>query len=233
MSKKNGNLPEQDALQQHQAAIDAAKQQLETLQGIVGQQETTLAELQGQLPEIAALEQQHEDLLAEIATGGAEPAAAEALDKAITDAKAKKADIDPAIALCQKTICGVQRKIQDQAAALAALKDSTGTLIKKYLLAEAERIAQDFLPKAAALIDDYKRLEGIAAMLQPLGHTPYLRSHGAEMVLPAFNLPAFQGKTLFHNPGLIFKLSGYGEIMPLFNAEVERIKALGIEFEFA
>jgi len=232
MSKKNGNLPEQDALLQHQAAIDAAKQQLETLQGIVSQQESTLADLQGQLPEIAALEQQHEDLLAEIATGGAEPAAAEALDKTIADARAKKAEIDPAIALCQKTISGVQRKVQDQAAALDALKSSTGNLVKKYLLAEAERIAQDFLPKATALIDDYKRLEGIAALLGPLGH-PWLRPHGSEMVLPAFNLPAFQGKTLFHNPGLIFKLSGHGETMPFFNAEVERIKALGIEFEFA
>jgi len=233
MGKPTANIPELDAMLKHQAAIDAAKQQLETLQGIVSQQETTLADLQGQLPEIAALEQQHEDLLAEIATGGAEPAAADDLDKAITDAKAKKADIDPAIALCQKTICGVQRKIQDQAAALDALMSQTGNLVKQYLLAEAERVAQDFLPKAAALIDDYKRLEGIAAMLQPLGHNPYLRPHGAEMVLPAYDLPAFQGKTLFHNPGLIFKLSGYGEIRPLFAAEVERIKALGIEFEFA
>lgn len=233
MSKKNGNLPEQDALQQHQAAIDAAKQQLETLQGIVRQQETTLAELQGKLPEIAALEQQHEDLLAEIATGDAEPAAADDLDKAIADAKAMKADIDPAIALCQKTICGVQRKIQDQVAALDALKNSTGNLVKQYLLAEAERVAQDFLPKAEALINDYKRLLGIAAVLEPLGHKPYLRPHGSEMVLPAFDLPAFQGKTMFNYPALIFKQVGYGEVVPLFNAEVERIKALGIEFEFA
>lgn len=231
MSKTNGNSPEQDALLQHQAAIDAAKQQLETLQGIVSQQEDTLGKLVGELPEIASLEQRHEDILAEIAIGNAKAADVEALEKDIAAAKAKRAEINPAVEVCQKTMYGVQRKVQDKMAELDELKKSMPRFIRTYLLAEAERVAQSYLQHAAALIADFKRIEGIAAVLQQHGHVPHLRPHGADIMLPAYALQAFEGKTLFHRAGLIFNLAGYGEILPWAAAETDRIKALGIDFE--
>lgn len=232
MSKKN-DTPEQDALLQHQGAVNAAKAQLEALQNTIAQQESTLAGLQAELPDLSGLAQQHEDLLAEVATGTADSAALDDLTHRIAIAEAKKADIVPAITRCQQTIAGLQRKVADQAKALEVLKERIPYLVRDYLLSVANNIALAYLEKAKAIIDDYQRFEAIALVLHELGHRPFIRPHNSTITLPAYGLPAFAGKTLWQCEGLIYKADKMTHVdrRAAASAEADRIRALGIDFD--
>lgn len=229
---KNATTPhETDAMLKRQADIEAAAMQLETLRNAAADQESTLAGLCEQIPDMAALERRREELLADAAIGTAKSAAADDLNQKIAGADAKKAEIEPAIKRCQQTISGLQRKMQDKIAELDDLKKTMPRFVMNHLLAEAEQIAQSYLRNAGALVDDLKRLEGIAAILQQRGHVPGVRSPGSEIKIPAYALRAFEGKTLLHYPGLIFKLNTHGEIAPWAAAEAARVKAMGIDLE--
>lgn len=233
MTKKDSNTPELDALLKHQAEINVAQQQLDALQGFIAKQETAQAALREQIPALAALEQQREALLAEVAIGAADSADLDELNQKITGAEAQKAEIEPAIIRCQQTIAGLQRKVADQSKALEVLRARIPRLVREYLLAEANLLALQYLEKAKALIADVQRLEGITLVLQEVGHLPFMRPHGAMINLPAYGLPAFEGKHLWQLPGLIYNDDqiSHHRRRAMAQTESERIRALGIEFD--
>lgn len=232
MSKKN-DTPQQGALLQHQGAINTAKAQLEALQNTIAKQESTLAGLQAELPDLSGLAQQHEDMLAEVATGAGDNAALDELAQSIATAEAKKADIVPAIIRCQQTIAGLQRKLADQAKALEVMKERIPYLVREYLLSVANNLGMEYLEKAKAIVEDYRRFEGIALVLHELGHRPSIRPHGTTIVLPAYGLPSFVGRHLFQCEGLFFKADqmSANDRRAAASTEADIIRALGIDFD--
>ena len=111
MRKTTAPTHETDAMLKQHADIEAAILQLETLRGAIAHQESTLAGLLEQTPDMATLEQQHAGMLADAAIGAAKSTAVDDLNQKIAAASAKKAEIEPAINLCQQTLSGLQRKV--------------------------------------------------------------------------------------------------------------------------
>lgn len=232
MSKKQEYTPEQAALISLQSEIDAAKTQIETLKSAIAQQEKMHIELKDGLPDLGMLYQQREDLLAEVATGAENAGALSMLDEAIGTALDSEAKTKPEMQRCLQTVAGLQRKLQDARQALSVLQAKLPGLVRGYLLTEGNLVAERYLQHAAALLSEYKRLEAISTALQEMGYLPTLRPHGASISLPAFALPAFQGKTLWQMEGLIFddRQLGYLAKRNLATIEADNIRALGIDF---
>jgi hypothetical protein len=220
-----------EAMLNHQSAIRAAKARLATLQDAIEQQQGILEGLRTSRPDFASLEQEFESALAGQALGSIGANEVEQIQRQIDTARKASATLEPKVVSCERTIAGLQRKVQSETETISALDREMPYIIKKHLLAEAAQVAETYLQDIKPVIEAYQRLEGIGRLLHGLGHVPSLVPHGASFELPAFNLPAFNGKTVFQRPGLIFKVTTNADLVPWIDAEVERIRALGVDFK--
>lgn len=234
MDNENDLDLKRQAMLQHQANINAASEKLEALRNTVAQSENALAALVAEKPNLEKLNQQYEDALAAAAAGETDAAEHTWLATEIDTAKAKLAALDPEIESHQKTIAGLLRKIAEQEQALSALRKDSEKVIRHFLLADAAAAGQRYLEHARLLIDEWRRLEGLSLLLLEIGHLPALSPAGNTLTLPAYELPAFEGKRVQHNRNAHFEtrfVGPRGYKMDFAKREADLLRSMGIDFD--
>lgn len=222
-----------EALLNHQDVINTTKANIAALNKALDEQENTLSGLVAEQPDMEELARQNEDMLADVAVGELGITQHYDLCEQMSEADAALLKLNPQIDIARQTIAGLRRKLAEQEATLAGLYEKLPQLIRKFLLAEGDVVAIQYLEKAAALIQEYQRLEGISLLLRELGHLPYPSPKGSLFAIPAYNFPAFDGK---RNPPLdpemVINASRriFGETLGFARKEADRIRNLGVEF---
>ncbi|MBS4016763.1 MAG: hypothetical protein KGZ68_00880 [Dechloromonas sp.] len=234
MDHQDDLAQKQAALLQHQANIQAAASVLQSLQNTLSQQENALAALLAEKPDLESLNRKYEDALAEAVADDADKTTLDSLAGEIEAAKLKLLKFEPEIERCRKTIAGLQRKVASQEEALSVLRVALPGLIRNFLLAESNAVAVRYLEMADALLREHHRLEGLSALLVSLGHVPGISPNGGGLVLPAYELPAFDGRRFLHDRKCVFK----GPIewtprrgFPCAVREAEQVRSMGIDFD--
>lgn len=234
MDNENDLDLKRQAMLQHQANINAANEKLGALQNTVAQNENALAALIAEKPNLEKLNQQYEDALAAAATGETDDAEHIRLATEIESAKAKLEALDPEIESRQKTIAGLLRKIAEQHQTLSALRKDSEKVIRHFLLAESNAAGQRYLEYARLLIDEWRRLEGLSLLLLETGHFPALSPAGNTLTLPAYELPAFEGKRVQHKKNFHFEVqmtASRGYKMDFAKREANLLRSMGIDFD--
>lgn len=234
MDNKNDLDLKRQAMLQHQANINAANEKLGALQNTLAQNENALAALIAEKPNLEKLNQQYEDALAAAATGETDDADHTRLATEIETAKAKLAELDPEIESRKKTIAGLLRKITEQQQTLSALRKDSEKVIRHFLLAESDAAGQRYLEHARLLIDEWRRLEGLSLLLLETGHLPALSPAGHTLTLPAYELPAFEGKRVQHNRNAHFEtrfVGPRGYKVDFAKREANLLRSVGIDFD--
>lgn len=232
MVSKQANSNALQEILNHQQAIKDVSSQIEALQSAITFQEGEVAKHQAQLPDLEALERQRENLLADIATGVAEKSALDALDTRIEGEQAASNQLAPLIVRCNKTLAGLNRKLQEETELLASLQKQTARFQCAYLLAEAELVAEAYVALGGELVAKFSRLSALSILLDG-PDCPKIKAPGmVALSLPAFNLKAFPGNTVFNRPGALFVESPTAaQGFEWAKAEKENLRALGIEIE--
>ncbi len=232
MDHQDDLAQKQAALLQHQASIQAAASVLQSLQNTLSQQENALAALLAEKPDLEPLNRQYEDALAETVTGDGDDTTLVSISTILEAAKTKLTELEPEIGICRKTIAGLRRKIAEQEQAINILQKKAPGLLREWLHAESNSVAESYINKAKALLEDHHRLEGLFWLLGHLGHPPGPATGGL-LVLPAYELPAFEGNRFIHDRKCLFKgpIEWSGRRAADQAAiEENRIASLGVDF---
>lgn len=234
MTNQDDITQKRAALLGHQASISAATSNLQALQNTLSQQENALAAILtgnlAEIPDLERLDREYEDALANVAAGNLDEAA---LDK-INAEKTQRLNLEPEIERYRKTITGLQRKITSQEKALGQLRAELRDHLRDFLLAESNAVGVRYLEMVDALLQEHHRLEGLSILLTGLGHVPSISRAGNVLEIPAYELPAFDGRGFFHDRRYIFK--GTVEWSPrravaYAVSEAEQIRSMGIDFD--
>lgn len=234
MDHQDDLAQKQAALLQHQASIQAAASVLQSLQNTLSQQENALAALLSEKPDLDKLNRQYEDALAEAAAGGVDDPKRDSVAEEIKSARIRCQELEPEIEGCKKTISGLKRKIVGQEQELAALRGALPGILRKFLLSESNAVAVRYLEAANALLREHHRLEGLSSLLSTLGHVPGVSPAGALLVVPAYELPAFEGRRFLHDHKCVFKGPIEWSHRHTFShavIEADRLRSMGVEFD--
>lgn len=232
MDKKQKTENELQEILRHQQAIKDVSGQIEALRSAIKSQEESLAQHQAQLPDLETLEQQRENLLADIATGKAEMAQLDKLDGRIEAEQAASNQLAPLIVRCNKTLAGLNRKLQEETELLGTLQKQSARFQRAYLLAEAELEAEAYVALGGELVAKFSRLSALSILLDGLDCQNIKAPGMVALSLPAFNLKVFPGNTVFNRPGALFVESPTAaQGFEWAKAEKENLRALGVEIE--
>jgi len=198
MSKKTDTTALQTVvdLQQRVAKGEAVIADLE--KAIAGKK-LTLAELQPpSSPKLSELSTQRENALADMVLGKASQTELEKIDLAITDEQARinKSHSNNAglIADTKQAITGLERKLEQEEAALAELEFNKYRSISGYLTSEAEQIGAEYVLAARATAALHRRLLAVDALINERNRAATInKDRPVKLVIPVFNLAVHNG----------------------------------------
>jgi hypothetical protein len=219
------------AYQEEKAKAEGA---VASLEESIRQQEAVIETAMASVPVAPDFARQREDLLAEVAIGGATEADLQELDReaaGATDAVNKaKADAQEIIAPARQTISGLRRKLATAQDELSTIKAIGPDVMNQYFRSEAERLGSEYVALALQLIDRYEKLLAYDKML---GHPSQLRTiRCGDIMLPTFRLKACDGlqhhRDIFEFRAAKLAVSSERQ-QEVHGAELTRMKGLGIE----
>lgn len=211
-----------------------AEEAVASLEESIRQQEVVIDNAMTSVPVASDFARQREDLLAEVATGGATETDLQELDRKAaeaTDAVNKaKADAQVVIAPARQTISGLRRKLATAQDELNTIKAIGPDVMNQYFRSEAERVGHEYAALALQLIDRYEKLLAYDKML---GHPSQLRTiRCGDIMLPTFRLKACDGlqhhRDIFEFRAAKLAVSRERQ-QEVHGAELTRMKGLGIE----
>lgn len=226
---------ERTAVLANQQAIAVAQQKVDSLTNAVSEQQVLIDEKRALLTEVSVsqLELDREDLLAAIALDQGDAAALDTLEQQIAAQTALRQQIVPEISRSEKTIAGLNRKIEEAQAALQELQSNSNNLLRKLLLSEAEAIGADYAAAALVAAEKYKQVCALESMLRELGATPIYLVPRQDLNLPCLGLETNKPHAIAYKPHLIFTTDGLSgaDSQAWIRAEASRLRAAGIEID--
>ena len=228
MTAYSKTTAEIQALHQHQEQLDQAQQKVQKLTTAITACGAMAKELQLHQDALARLQTQHQDLLADIATGAQ-------LDEERTALEAQIAGVQQVLQKLQsetaveQTLAGLQRKLEQAQAELAQIQEKNHGLLRQLVKAEAEILGHEYATIAQALYDRWMRVRTLSELwLRYGGHLPL--SGRFEMQIPTMQLDAVKRfKHDFHNPEVLLKSDApYAHVLLKVREEEARLMAAGV-----
>lgn len=231
MKTKATTSSEKAALLAHQAAIKEAGAAIRRLEKATTEQEALISETKAQEPDLAQLKLERKDALAAVALG-LKTADLSALDAAIAAAEALLRNIGPTVKRAQETVEGLERMLKLEQQKLDALMAQSSTLQRRFLLSEAEAHGAEYAALAAELVQRYKALMALDALLRDRGHNPMIHPVGPALHIPCFSLESNRPYADAIRPfAIFFAPLTRADSMGWQREETSRLRTEGIELD--
>lgn len=159
--------------------------------------------------QLSALQQQRQDLLADIALGKADDSTLPSIDAAITQIEEEKKEAirkaDEFKAAVGSTIAGLQRKRGEVQGMLVAHNRQTVDLALAYLHARAEHLGEAYMQAVSVVSENYKELIALGKVINTVkgglsGDNFLTRACWNEISLPLFKVTACEHIRHHHLP---------------------------------
>lgn len=225
--------PETTAVLDNQNAMKTTSAAVAKLEKAIAKCETQIAEQQAALPDLAPLTSEREDLLAAMAIGENKKAEIGKLDAKLAELTAQQKDAKPALDALKQTIGGLQRRLLESQAELLKLQGERSVLMRRFLNSRAETLGAEYVAAASKMVDLYKGLLALDAMLYDHGQTHRIGMHGQGLYVPRFMLDSMAGHADYLYPNAIFTSANHTMGHMQEWARQEKVKMLEIGVEVA
>lgn len=229
MTTTTQNSPEKTALLAHQEAIKASRTAVRRLEKATAEQEALISETKAQEPDLAQLKLERKDALAAVALG-LKTADLSGLDAAIAAAEALLRNIGPTVKRAQETVEGLERMLKLEQQKLDGLMTQSSALQRRFLLSVAEAHGAEYAALATELVQRYKALTALDALLRDRGHNPMIHPLGPALHIPCFSLESNRPYADAMRPvAIFFAPLTRADSMGWQREEASRLRAAGIE----
>lgn len=183
---------------------------------------------------LAKLEEARAEILGKIALGESDETPLTQVDGRIERARNGVIDADRKVADAEQTIKALTRLLSEAGEKRDELERGRREVLAHLVQNEAARLGEDYVTFAAELVEVFGRLaalDHLARAYREDHKSPrFIGSRASDLLIPAMNLPAFEGK----RPGLLFGVFATGElrqemIASLATHEAARLRDLGIQ----
>lgn len=214
---------------ENQQAMSVARASIAQLRQAIADQQAKAGALRVQAGEVAALETQREDLLADIATGQDKAAELAALDKGLAQRVGDLAEQGTQAAI-EQTVAGLMRKLGRAATELEQLEEQRPQLLRRLLNARAEALGPAYVEAAKKLRTLHDQLLCLNHLLMEQGQT-HAMSMRSGLQVPAFSLDSVRHHAMTFNPTLLMDTARgtLAELTPAIVAEKAALRSLGVE----
>jgi hypothetical protein len=212
-------------LLEHKKAIDDAAGAVQLVIDQIARTKDELRRANAEVPDLDALLQQREDMLAASLQGHATQGELKDLETQIAGAKRETE-------VAQATLRGLERALQVAEERHAAVSGEHTSVLVSFLQGEAERAGAEYIAAAKTVRDGYLRLmalDGLLSAIDGTGSAIKLATWD-DFLLPAFRLPGFEELTDSSMRGELFTDRGYRIVHLVEEAregERERLRDLG------
>ncbi len=184
--------PERDALLAHQRAYQELAGSIESMTAVATAKRQECLALLEEHHNLPAMLSERDDLLARIAMGESLQKELAALDGSIKTAEASDDEEEKVAYDLACAVEGLKRKITGDIDRLEQMREQWQVLVRRFLLAEAEREAQTYTEHAMALLSSYRKLRCLDHLrTQDKGTQPFTLVAGAgTLEVPSFDLEA-------------------------------------------
>jgi len=222
----NDVLAYQEELQRAEDAVKRIQTLKAAQQGIIDEAEQAAAGLE-------ELRRHHEEVLAAVASGEADEAAAREIEARIAAIEKHAQEAAEPASKAQATLNGLHRRYAEAEAKRQSVQARGREVIEDLLLAEAEAVGARYRRAAERTAAEYVRLLAINQMLADQGSKRAIIPPGTYSVLamPCVNLKVFSGAGYRNDPALFFSMAKelYQPIIPrAVETEIERLKKAGV-----
>lgn len=182
------NSPQLQAVLRNQEATSAAQAEIQKLHEAIAVQNTKAAQIAAHAAQVAALETQLEDLLADIATGQDKEAELEALGARLALQK-KDAPEQGAQAAMSQTVAGLTRKLERTQSELKELQEKHPKLLCALVRAQAEAVGEAYVMAGQEVGNQFVRLMALGMLLRNFdGDQNIFMANRETLDLPAFRV---------------------------------------------
>lgn len=224
MNTQTQPSPELQAVLSHQQTIAEARAKVEHLTQALAEQQAIAEQLRLRADDIAALETEREDLLADIATGQDKATDLKTLDARLAQLKTKQGTQ----AAIDQTVAGLARKLEKAQGDLKVLQEGHPRLMRALLLTQAEALGAEYVAVAMNLRTLYCRLHSLGHLLSAQGQIGSIAMNGV-LDIPAFSLESVQPYVMTHRYNYIeFGNKTHGDLAPAIQSEKAELQALGV-----
>lgn len=223
-------LPELQAVLEHQEAIAAKRSAIEQLKEAMAVHQAKNEQLRSEAEKIDGLYVQREDLLADIAVGQGQADDLHAVDERLQKIE-KEFSTQGGWPDVEQTVAGLARKLEREELDLEGLEKRGHQLMRIFLRARAELIGAEYLAAAQQLNKLYGSLMSMRLLLLNHGHFPI--SLTQEFRIPAFLLDSLEPHALRNDPRFLFDASRStgSDFAPLLAEEVGALRVLGVDIK--
>lgn len=220
----------------YQKEIQTAKNALNDLRARVNDQREIEAQIHCTEEQAKKLQEQRENLLADIATGDANEVKLLELDQEICQLFEDEETSETDRSRVEQTMAGLNRKIALAEESLQVLESKQKTVIGQYLHTLISAEAEDYLTNAKALQKSFTRMVALARMKKEAGPKshPILPNCWDSMFIPSFRLSEFNSNDISHtSPDVLFSaelenMRNNDVFATQISAEIEDIRSQGI-----
>jgi len=213
-----------------QATVTDLSQKIETLKGLIAEEEGKVAEFGNESNgTLSKLTRAKEDILAEIACGEqanhgglAEIDHEISKEEGIRDSQAKE------ISTSYHKIAGLTRKIEQAREELTVAKQNLIDGLAFFIDQELEKAAGEYVKVASVLADSYSKVVALATVLDKCGAPKNIfGTHTRMFTIPSFLLDTCIVHESNTNPGVLFQFDG-SAVQKNIDAEIGSLVAIGI-----
>lgn len=222
-----------------QESCNAAFEKVISLKDAIVVQEEAKQKAKSAVPSILELDQERENLLAKIALGEASQNDLSNFDKKYAKELASKRkaeeNADSVASSANQTIAGLRRCLTEAERELNSLLNQRDSARFCFLRGEIERVGNDYLELANALIEKYKRILGLELLMRGFTQNPKIKTANSNLFkIPMFNIKAFQSQLAKAPSGTLPEAENATfphSLNDYAMAEKERIARLGIAWD--
>lgn len=243
MSKKSVQAEHYTEILDYQERRLNALKRVEGIEALIEEQEGIIVQAKATIPSLEDFSQKREDLLAEIATGEAQPERLQELDAEIAQrqAEANRAaeEAHRIIPDTEQKILGLRRRLAAAQAQFETLDLQKYELLMEFVTQEAEVAGGDYIRQAESLKETFSRLLALSALRQRLymdgqrrlkkrADAEYTFTFRAgEIKIPKFNLQVFQPIADWYD-GLLFDINKV-KVAEAVEVEKVRLHEMGLD----
>jgi len=215
----------------YQDEVTQSRKKLGDIMALIRDKETLLAEASATPPILEKLQEEREDILAEMAAGKMMENAFNEITRKIEEESLNLSAREKMVPELKQTLSGLNRKLEVANKEVADLEGQRGEVLRQFLRCEAERIAKEYGALALSLVDKYHSLVALDEFLVRNGGMSIKGTMHHDFSIPGFRLKAFENLVSDKWPGVIAKAViafSRDNIKAAVLREEKRITELGI-----
>jgi hypothetical protein len=228
--------PEAGAVLNKQQEIANLENEMDKVFAVWQEQGQHESRLKADLPDMAAMSREFDELLAAHLTGDATDEVVALYQKRVDLAQKTLAEITPQIDSTRRMREVLYQRHEGMVARAVELKKEKAALVLDLLHAEARAECERYVEAARTVSAAYRRLRSLDLILRSHGVTHSLHAHAPELFIPRFLLPACDAEGQSgHRTGALFDSSF--ELRPEARMELVRETKqrlhdeIGVEFD--